>query len=113
MLAVGWALVTSPKLLLIDEMSLGLAPLLVQRLFPTVRDIAKNSQVGAPLVEQHVELALGVSDRAYVLVHGELVKEGRGSELLADPRTIEASYMGNEEIEVSQIDRPDAAQTAK
>ena len=113
MLAVGRALVTSPKLLLIDEMSMGLAPVIVQRLLPTVRDIAKNNHVGVLLVEQHVELALGVSDRAYVLVHGDLVKQGLASDLLADPRTIEASYLGNEEMEVSQIDRPDAAQTAQ
>ena len=94
MLAVGRALVTSPKLLMIDEMSLGLAPVVVQRLLPIVRGIAKETGVGVVLVEQHVELALGVADRAYVLVHGELVKEGPAEEFLRDPQTIEASYMG-------------------
>jgi branched-chain amino acid transport system ATP-binding protein len=94
MLAVGRALVTSPRLLMIDEMSLGLAPVVVERLLPIVRGIAKERGVGVVLVEQHVELALGVADRAYVLVHGELVKEGPAEEFLRDPKTIEASYLG-------------------
>jgi branched-chain amino acid transport system ATP-binding protein len=96
MLAVGRALVTSPKLLLIDEMSLGLAPVIVKRLLPIIRDIAKKNDVGVLLVEQHVELALDVSDRAYVLVHGELVKEGPSAKLRTELHTIEASYMGRD-----------------
>ena len=66
-----------------------------------VRDIAKNKQVAVLLVEQHVELALAVSDRAYVLVHGDLVRQGKASDLLNDPSTIEASYMGKDSLEVS------------
>jgi branched-chain amino acid transport system ATP-binding protein len=94
MLAVGRTLLTQPKVLLIDEMSMGLAPVIVQRLLPTVRDIARQTGAGVLLVEQHVELALKVSDRAYMLVHGDLVREGSAAELLADQRTIEASYAG-------------------
>jgi branched-chain amino acid transport system ATP-binding protein len=96
MLAVGRALVTSPKLLLMDEMSLGLAPVVVKRLLPLVRDIAKRSGVGVLLVEQHVELALEVSDRAYVLVHGELASHGPAAALRAELHTIEATYMAKE-----------------
>jgi len=94
MLAVGRALVSRPKLLIIDEMSLGLAPVVVKRLLPAIRDIAKQDNVAVLLVEQHVELALSVSDRAYVLVHGELVREGPAATLRAEMPTIEASYLG-------------------
>jgi branched-chain amino acid transport system ATP-binding protein len=94
MLAIGRALVTSPKLLMVDEMSLGLAPVVVQRLLPMLRDIAKNNGVGVLVVEQHVELALEVSDRAYVIVHGELVREGPAADFLKDTAIIEASYLG-------------------
>jgi branched-chain amino acid transport system ATP-binding protein len=94
MLAVGRALVTAPKLLIIDEMSLGLAPVIVKRLLPAIRDIAKQDGVAVLLVEQHVEMALGVSDRAYVLVHGELVREGPAATLRGELHAIEASYLG-------------------
>jgi branched-chain amino acid transport system ATP-binding protein len=101
MLAIGRALVTSPRLLMVDEMSMGLAPVIVQRMLPMVRDIAKEQGCGVLLVEQHVELALEVSDRAYVLVHGELAREGAAREFLNDAATIEASYMGAERVEQS------------
>ena len=94
MLAVGRALVSAPKLLIIDEMSLGLAPVVVKRLLPAIRDIAKQDGVAVLLVEQHVELALAVSDRAYVLVHGELVREGPAAALRGELHAIEASYLG-------------------
>lgn len=96
MLAVGRALVTSPKLLLMDEMSLGLAPVIVKRLLPMVKEIAKKNGVGVLLVEQHVELALEVSDRAYVIVHGELVREGTAASISTQLDVIEATYMGRD-----------------
>ena len=78
MLAVGRALVSGPRLLLVDEMSLGLAPVIVERLLPILRRVAEDIGAGVLFVEQHVALALEVADRAYVLSHGRLVLEGSG-----------------------------------
>src|SRR5580700_2394268 len=81
MLAVGRALVTRPRLLLVDEMSLGLAPVIVERLLPILRRAADELGSSVLFVEQHVALALGISDRAYVLTHGRIRLEGPAAEL--------------------------------
>jgi branched-chain amino acid transport system ATP-binding protein len=94
MLAVGRALVMRPKLLIVDEMSLGLAPIIVQRLLPVVRRIAEDLNAGVLLVEQHVELALELVDRAYVLNRGQIAIEGSRDELRSRRELLEASYMG-------------------
>ncbi len=94
MLAMARALTVSPKLLMVDEMSLGLAPIIVERLLPILRQIATETGAGVLLVEQHVHMALQVADRAYVLSHGELAMEGKASELAKDRSLIEASYLG-------------------
>lgn len=94
MLAMARALVGKPKLLLVDEMSLGLAPIIVERLLPIVRDIADNTGAGVLIVEQHVHLALEVADRAYVMSHGEIVLEGAAAELMERRDLLEASYLG-------------------
>ena len=95
MLALARALASDPKCLLVDEMSLGLAPIIVERLLPIVRKVADESGAGVVIVEQHVHMALEVADRAYVLNHGELVMEGSASDLLQDRELLESSYLGD------------------
>jgi ABC-type branched-subunit amino acid transport system ATPase component len=94
MLAVGRALARHPKLLLLDELSLGLAPLIVERLLPVVREYAAESGCGVLLVEQHIQLALTVADRGYVLSHGELVLQDRADALRGNRDLLMASYFG-------------------
>ncbi|MER3482109.1 MAG: ABC transporter ATP-binding protein [Meiothermus sp.] len=92
MLAIGRALMAKPKLLLLDEPSLGLAPLIVGEIFRILAEL-KTQGVTILVVEQNARMALKLADRGYVLEAGELVMEGKGSELLHDPRVIE-SYLG-------------------
>lgn len=94
MLAIGRALARHPHLLLLDELSLGLAPVLVENLLPIVRDFARESDCAVLLVEQHVHLALEVADRGYVLSHGEIVLHKPADELRRDRRLLIASYLG-------------------
>ncbi len=94
MLAVARALTVKPKLLMVDEMSLGLAPIIVERLLPILRDIASKTGTGILLVEQHVHLALEVADRAYVLSHGNLALEGSAAHLRENAHLLERSYLG-------------------
>jgi branched-chain amino acid transport system ATP-binding protein len=94
MVALARALARKPRLLLIDELSLGLAPLIVERLLPTVRDYAAASGAAVLLVEQHVRLALQVADRGYVLSRGEIVHEDTAERLSADRHLLVGSYLG-------------------
>lgn len=96
MLAIGRAIVADPKLLMVDEMSLGLAPVIYEELMPVVRRIADETGAGVLLVEQHVDLALKVANRGYVLSHGDLVMEGAAAEMLANRELLDASYLGLE-----------------
>jgi branched-chain amino acid transport system ATP-binding protein len=94
MLALGRALIQAPKVLLIDEMSMGLAPVVVESLIPLIRQVADESGAAVVLVEQHVQLALEVADHAAVLVHGDLVTAGPAAELVQDAAALEAAYLG-------------------
>jgi branched-chain amino acid transport system ATP-binding protein len=94
MLAIGRALVQQPKVLLIDELSMGLAPVIVQSLLPIIRQVADETGTAVVLVEQHVRLALGIADEAIVLAHGSAVLTGPASDLLAHPERVEAAYLG-------------------
>ena len=99
MLALGCALISNPRALMIDEMSLGLAPIIVERLLPIVRQLAKDLEMAVLLVEQHVHSALVVADRGYVLAHGQLVLTGSATELMASREVVEASYLGTVAID--------------
>jgi branched-chain amino acid transport system ATP-binding protein len=94
MLAVGRALVQGPRVLLLDEMSMGLAPVIVESLLTGLHAIASDSSVAVVLVEQHVTLALEVADRAIVLAHGEVTLSGSAAGLAADPARLERAYLG-------------------
>lgn len=89
MLAIGKALMAQPELLILDEPSLGLAPIIVEQIFGVIEQI-RNSGVSVLMVEQHVEMALQIADHAYVLEMGSIVASGSSSELSVDPRVQEA-----------------------
>jgi branched-chain amino acid transport system ATP-binding protein len=94
MLALAKAIVSLPRVLLIDELSMGLAPVIVERLLPVIRRVALERGVGVLLVEQHTPMALRVADRAYVMRRGAVMYEGTAEELRAAPELLEASYLG-------------------
>ncbi len=92
MLAMGRALLARPRLLLLDEPSMGLAPIMVDAIFEVVRDVHRQG-VTVLLVEQNAHRALEMADRAYVLESGEMALSGPASDLLGDPR-VQAAYLG-------------------
>jgi ABC-type branched-subunit amino acid transport system ATPase component len=96
MLALGRALCRTPSVLMLDELSLGLAPMVVDRLFASVRDAA-DAGVGVLLVEQQTSRALSIADRAYVMRRGSIVLSGAATELSARAADIEAAYLGGVE----------------
>jgi branched-chain amino acid transport system ATP-binding protein len=92
MVSIGRALMSRPKLLLLDEPSLGLAPMIVKQLFAVIRDINERDQVTVFLVEQNAYHALRLAHRGYVMATGQVVMSGTGAELLANPR-VHAAYL--------------------
>jgi branched-chain amino acid transport system ATP-binding protein len=93
MLAIGRALMSRPDFVLFDEPSLGLAPLLVETVFGAIARIVQEFGIGGVLVEQNVELALGVAARGLVLSRGEIVLSGDAAELRRSPK-LRAAYLG-------------------
>lgn len=92
MLAIGRALMSKPKLLLLDEPSLGLAPIIIQQIFEIIEELRQQG-VTIFLVEQNANQALNLADRGYVMEHGRIVMQGSGEALLADPQVRQA-YLG-------------------
>ena len=93
MLAVGRALMRSPRFLLLDEPSLGLAPVVVENIFDVIAGLVQSSEVGIVLVEQNAALALSIADRGYVLENGHMILEAPAKSLLDDDR-VKAAYIG-------------------
>ena len=92
MLAVGRALMSRPRVLLLDEPSMGLSPIMVDKIFEVVRDVSARG-VTILLVEQNASRALGIADRAYVMESGLVSMDGDAKALLVDPR-VRATYLG-------------------
>jgi len=92
MLVLAQALVSQPRIVLIDELSLGLAPLIVQRLIPTIRTVAESG-VGVLLIEQFATVALGLAERAFVMDRGRIRFSGPASELRSRPELLQSAYL--------------------
>lgn len=94
MLALARATLGGPRLLLVDELSLGLAPLVVSSLLPTLAEVARRTGAGVVIVEQHVAMALAVADRGYLLAGGRVLASGPADDLAARPELLAAGYLG-------------------
>jgi branched-chain amino acid transport system ATP-binding protein len=96
MLAIAKVLLLSPGVLMVDELSMGLAPVIVKELLPTLQRLARDLDMAVVLVEQHYELALAIADYAIVLNHGRVVLEGPAEELVGDRHALESAYLGRD-----------------
>jgi branched-chain amino acid transport system ATP-binding protein len=94
MLAIAKALLLAPRVLLVDELSMGLAPIIVQALLPQLGELARDTGMAVVIVEQHYELALTISTRALVLNHGEVMLSGVAADWLQHPELVERAYFG-------------------
>ena len=93
MVAIGRAMMANPRLLMLDEPSLGIAPKIVAEIASAIERINRDKGLAIILVEQNARLALRLSHQAYALEHGEIVRSGQGAELLADP-FVQKAYLG-------------------
>lgn len=93
MLAIGRAIMSRPQILILDEPSMGLSPLLVKEIFEIIKELNKNNGTTVLLVEQNAKMALGISDRAYVLETGKIIKTGPAKDLLNDD-IVRKAYLG-------------------
>lgn len=93
MLAIGRAIMSRPQILILDEPSMGLSPLLVKEIFEIIKELNKNNGTTVLLVEQNAKMALGISDRAYVLETGKIIKTGPAEDLLNDD-IVRKAYLG-------------------
>ncbi|MEV0366831.1 ABC transporter ATP-binding protein [Nocardia fusca] len=98
MLAIGRAILQRPTVLVIDELSMGLAPVIVTEILDVLKKLAVSEGTSVLLVEQHVHLALGIADKASVLVHGRIADRGSAAELRDDPERIERAYLGADAV---------------
>jgi branched-chain amino acid transport system ATP-binding protein len=106
MLTLARAVARDPSLLLVDELSLGLAPVIVKRLLQTVRQVADERSTGILLVEQHVRQALHVADRVYVMQRGRIAMSGTGDEVHGRIDEIEATYLSGPRGDAPEDDAP-------
>ena len=93
MLAIARGLMSEPKLLLVDQLSLGLAPLLLKTIYMTLKEINRSKKMTILIVEQNVRLALEISDRGYIIENGRITGEGKGNELLKSDK-VKSAYLG-------------------
>jgi branched-chain amino acid transport system ATP-binding protein len=93
MCAIARAMMSQPKLLMLDEPSLGLSPLMVERVFELILSLAREKNIAVLLVEQNVGDALGMANRGYIIEHGRVIKSGTGDALLAD-QDVQRAYLG-------------------
>jgi branched-chain amino acid transport system ATP-binding protein len=102
MVVLAQALVSRPKFMLVDELSLGLAPVVVQRLIPALQEAASQG-VGVLLIEQFVHVALGLAQGAYVLENGRIVYEGTAADLKANPDKLHSAYLLRERRDAAEL----------
>jgi branched-chain amino acid transport system ATP-binding protein len=113
MLAMARALIQRPRVLLVDELSMGLAPTTVERLFNAIRQVARDSNTAVVFVEQYVGLALKVADQVSVLNRGGIVLTGGADEIGAAPELLEQAYLGAQELDSDEASAPSARRVAR
>ena len=99
MLAIGRAFMTRPKLMLLDEPSMGLAPMVAQEIFRVIENLSKEKKTTVLLVEQNARAALKLANRGYVLETGRMILEGTAAELL-DNKDVQRAYLGKDKKEI-------------